>query len=180
MNDNKHDVLLVYYSRTGTTRAVAEQLASLAGWQTGEVVDQPARAGASGDWRCILDNVLRRRADYVYQGPPLTDFSHIVLMAPVWVSRLAAPMRTFLVDHAPFPRRVSAVCTMASHGGFRAVEEISELTGQIPSPVLVLRQQDVLDGLPAHLLEDFAAQVVGSANYLQHRQRPAWLSPEAA
>ncbi|HSC83175.1 MAG TPA: hypothetical protein VLC30_06115, partial [Pseudomonas sp.] len=61
-----------------------------------------------------------------------------------------------------------------------ATEEIAALTRQIPAPVQILLQSEVLGGLSPQLLEDFVAQLQATATYQRDRQRPAWLSPVAS
>ncbi|WP_252272931.1 flavodoxin family protein [Pseudomonas subflava] len=174
-----HDILLVCYSRTGNTRLVADQLARLTGWPLALIEDVKPRAGASGDWRCMLDAWLRSCPDYRYEGPPLERFDHVVLLTPVWMKGLAAPLRAFLSDHDLSHKRISVVCTQGGRGGFNAVEEIATLTRQVPSPVQILLQSEVLGGLSPHRLEDFVVQVLASSTYQRDRQRPSWLSPVA-
>ena len=175
-----NDILLVCYSRTGNTRLVADELARLTGWPLGLIHDAKPRAGASGDWRCMLDAWLRSRPDYRYEGPPLEDYEHIVLLTPVWMKGLAAPLRTFLDDHDLSHKRVSVICTQGGRGGFNAVEEIAALTRQVPSPVQILLQSEVLGGLSPQRLEDFVVQVLASSTYQRDRQRPSGLSPVAS
>ena len=50
-------VLVVVYSYTGTSRRLAQLLATLQQWQVGEVRDAKPR---SGNWRCIVDSLLHR------------------------------------------------------------------------------------------------------------------------
>ena len=171
------NILLVCYSRTGNTRLVADELTQLTGWPLALIRDSKPRAGASGDWRCMLDAWLRSRPDYLYEGPTLERFDHIVLLTPVWMKGLAAPLRSFLADHDLSSKRISVICTQGGRGGFNAVEEIATLTRQVPSPVQILLQSEVLSGLSPQRLEDFVVQVLASTTYQRDRQRPSWLSP---
>jgi len=97
-------VALIYYSRTGVTRAMARRLA-----------DALREAGASVDVyevraareyggplhlnpRLILDTLLRGGADAVVSPPSLEwdRYDLVVLAAPIWFGRVAAPMMGFL------------------------------------------------------------------------------------
>lgn len=173
-------VLIVYYSRTGTACQVAQRLAAQSGWALAEVGDRRPRAGFSGDARCVLENVLRMRASYRYEGPALDGFEQVIVIAPVWAGRLASPMRTFLADRLPFPARLSAVCVMAARGAFNAIEEIARLTSTLPAPVLALLQRDVASGLSQDAISGFIDQVRATASREASRRRAAWLSPSEA
>lgn len=172
--------MIVYYSRTGTVRQVAEALAEQLGWPVAEVADETSRAGFGGDLRCVLDIVLHRAARYRFSGPDPADCNHVVVLAPVWLGRLATPMRSFLADYAATLSHVehlSAICVMAARGGYRAMAEVNQLTGKIPTPALVLLQRDVLSGT-ATLDIDYFAQTLRLADPdMARTQRPAWLSP---
>ena len=95
-----NQTLVVFYSHTGTSRRAAQLLASQFGWQTGEVSERHPRVGRAGTFKCVADSLLRRRPAIRYEGPDPQAFGSVVFVAPVWVSRMAGPMRR--------PRR--AVC----------------------------------------------------------------------
>ncbi|MBB2496532.1 flavodoxin family protein [Aquipseudomonas ullengensis] len=175
-----NDILLVCYSRTGNTHLVADELARLTGWPLALISDSEPRAGLTGDLRCMYDAFFKTCPTFHYQGPDLDRFEHVVLLTPVWMKGLAAPLRAFLSEYDLGDKRVSVICTQGGRGGFNAVEEIATLTGQIPSPVQILLQREVLSGLSPQSLEDFVVQVLASSTYQRDRQRSTWLSPVAS
>jgi flavodoxin len=171
---------IVYYSRTGTVRQVAEAVAARSGWPLAEVADAKSRAGILGDLRCVIDNLLQRKVEFRYSGPALDRCEHVVVLAPVWMGRLAAPMRSFLaasVSTPPLPARVSAICVMAARGGFQAEAEIARLTGRKPAPALVLFERDVLSGEAAAEIDDFVHALPFANSRPAHAEWQAWLSP---
>ncbi|SDD82299.1 Flavodoxin [Cupriavidus sp. YR651] len=174
------DNVIVYYSRTGTTRQVAEDLASRTGWPLAEIQDVRSRAGLSGDLRCVLDNLFRRRPAYRYNGQSLATCKSVVVLAPVWVGHVAAPLRSFLHDQAPFQGRLAAVCVMAARGGFNAAEEIAQASGKLPQPTLVVLQRDVASGAAAQELSGFVENLLHGAAEEGGAPRRAWLSPNEA
>jgi len=56
------NVLISYYSRSGTSRQAAKQLQQLTGWSIGEVRDVRPRTGLGGDLRCVIESLLTRSA----------------------------------------------------------------------------------------------------------------------
>lgn len=172
--------LIVYYSRTGTARQVAELMAAQSGWQLAEVSDEYPRAGFLGDLRCMIETLFHVRAKYHYAGPPLDEVDQVVVLAPIWMRHLASPMRDFLADQSPFSANLSVICVMASRGAFSAMEEIARITSAIPAPVLALCQRDVLSGLSQREISGFIEQVQTAGKWDQSKRRPAWLSPTEA
>ncbi len=177
-------VLIVYYSRTGTARQVAQQLQQLSGWAMTEVRDVHPRAGFSGDLRCIVDSLFGRAAPFTIDGPPIEDFEHIVVVTPIWVDGLASPMRAmlrrFCAGSAARPGRpVSLVCVMSLRGAFRAADEVASIVGAVPEPVLGLKQSDVLRGTVLASLQ-VVADAVETLIAERITTRPIWLSPASA
>lgn len=174
------DNVIVYYSRTGTTRQVAEALAAQTGWPLAEIQDVQSRAGLIGDLRCVVDNLFRRRPAYRYNGPPLANCRSAVVLAPVWIGHLAAPMRSFLHDQMPFSARLAAVCVMAARGGFDAAAEIALTCDKPPRPTLVLLQRDIASGEAFQDLSAFSKSLLQGETETDSGPRQAWLSPNEA
>ncbi|MEN4919034.1 hypothetical protein ABE485_10195 [Achromobacter spanius] len=135
---------IVFYSRTGTGRTVAQRLASISGWPVHEVRDAAPRIGLIGDLRCVVDCLFKRNPDFRFDGPSLDQFDHLVLIAPVWMRSLAAPMRSFLLAQGRLIKAYSVICVMSGYGGFRAVDDVAAIAGAKPRSILLLKQYDVL------------------------------------
>lgn len=176
-----HDIAVAFYSRTGTTREVARMLADRMDCPLIEITDVTSRAGLWGDIRCVWDNLLRRHVPYQVSGPQLADCRNLVVMAPVWVGHLAAPMHAFLKDNRLFRGGIAAVAVMAARGGFRAAEEVAMAVGRPPHPVLILLQRDIASGAARDAIDEFADSLPSSTSAdTAQAPRPAWLSPNEA
>ncbi len=151
---------IVFYSRSGTGRAVADRLAELTRWPVHEVRDAAPRIGLYGDLRCIVDSVFKRKPAFRYAGPSLDSYDHVVLITPVWLRSLAAPMRAFLDTERPLLPAYSVICVMSGYGGFRAVDDIATVTGARPRSILLLKQYDVLAGESDAALCRFKRQIL--------------------
>lgn len=173
-----NDLLVVYYSRTGTARQVAQQLGRIAQAHVGEIIDSKPRTGFRGDLRCVLDALLRREPKFRYAGPAPTRYRSVILVAPVWLRHLAAPMRAFLARGPQLPRHVGVVSVMAREGAYRAVQEVADAIRRNPAAVLAIRQQEVLNGTAAPSMERFLEEL-SSAGRATQPLRPAELSPRA-
>ncbi|RYY70926.1 MAG: flavodoxin, partial [Comamonadaceae bacterium] len=105
-------ILVVCYSHTGTSRRAAELLCSHHGWPLGEITDASPR----GSLRCVVDSLLRRRPRIRYEGPEPASYRTVVLVAPIWMYRLAAPMRSFIAQRREALPRIAMIATMNSGG----------------------------------------------------------------
>lgn len=56
-----HDILCIYYSRSGNTRAAAEEIAAALDAELAEITDSQDRSGLKGYFRSGLDAMRRAR-----------------------------------------------------------------------------------------------------------------------
>lgn len=148
-------ILVVFHSRTGTCRQLAELLCAQQGWPRGEVVGRCARSGAGGSWRCALDTLLRRRPDIVYDGPDPAGYDAVVLVSPVWIYGLAAPMRSFVDQQRDALKRVAVLSVVGSAGASNAVAEVDRLLRRAPLVAAAFTARAVADGSCATRLQAF-------------------------
>ena len=148
-------ILAVCYSYTGTARRLAQLLCSHRGWPLGEVVEEHPRSGALGTLSCVLDSLLRRHPAVRYEGPDPADFHTVVLLSPIWMYRLAGPMRTFVASRAEVLEQVALICVMGSAGAVNAVAEVASLLDDVAVEATAFTSREVFDGSCAPRLQAF-------------------------
>lgn len=172
-------ILVVVYSYTGTGRRVAQVLCEQRGWPLSEVVEQrPRKKGSRGTWRCMLDSLLGRRPRIVCNGPAPEQFDAVVLVAPIWLGRMAGPMRSFVAAHRAALRKTALVTVMGSRGAAAAAAELARLTGCDPVLETAFTTREVDDGSFGARLELFGT-AFAAAQEPATPLRPAVLSPQA-
>jgi flavodoxin len=124
------DVLLVYYSRTGYTASIARELASMAGWDSEEILDRHNRVGPWGFARSLLDVLLGRHPAIQKSVKDPADYALVVLAAPVWMVRLSAPIRSYIAQHRKSFKNVAFLCTYGGQGAERAAEQCASFAGK--------------------------------------------------
>jgi flavodoxin len=170
--------LIVAYSNTGTCRRVADLLASKLQWPRGEISEHRSRTGAAGILRCVADSLLRRHPEIRYEGPDPRGFDMVVLIAPIWLYRLAGPMRSFVRDHASGLKRVAVISVMGGQGATNAFSEIDQILGRPPVLSTSFTAREVDDGSYSPGLEAFGSAVRDNATK-EEAIRPTTLSPSA-
>ena len=98
-NDKK--VLVVYFSHSGNTRAVAERIAAATGADLFEIVPQKPYPA---EYRAVVDQARREiAADYrpalKTDLPDAGRYDVIYIGSPCWWSTVAPPVATFLAAH---------------------------------------------------------------------------------
>lgn len=152
-------VLVVCYSYSGVTRRLAELLCSRFDWPVAEVRDAHPRSGWPGTFHCVLDSLLRRRPAILYEGPDPGGFRTVVLMAPIWMYRLAGPMRSFVWQNRDSFQHVVVISTMGSAGASNALAEVARILGKSPTHAAAFTTQEVEDGTCTTRLFALADQI---------------------
>lgn len=138
--------LIIFFSRTGRTRRLAQRLAQLLGADIEELECPRYRLGLFGWWRYL------RAGFNSVQGnvPPIkdlqknpADYDRILLGTPIWTSYPSLPMRAFLRDTPELPASVAAFLT---YGGQsepdKAFDMMAEMLGQPIDHRLAIKTED--------------------------------------
>jgi menaquinone-dependent protoporphyrinogen IX oxidase len=112
--------LLVYYSRTGTTKKVAESLAyALTAPQAPDIEqlqDTKDRHGPIGFLRAVADAVSRKIVPIESPARHPADYDLVIIGTPVWADTMSSAVRAYLDEYGPSIRRAALFCTTASSG----------------------------------------------------------------
>lgn len=117
------DILCMYYSRTGNTRKVMEDIAGSLGAELVELRDDVSRGGWSGWLRCGLDAMRPSTAplEPFQTRTPLEWYRLVILGTPVWAGRCSSIMRGFLKEYGSSIQNAAYVLT---HSGGNRYEEV--------------------------------------------------------
>lgn len=88
--------LVIYYSRTGTTRYVAEELSRGLAAKCAEIRSDKNRENITGAFTCVLDQLLDRDDEQKRLTVDLSSYNPIIITSPIWIHKLSSPVRTFL------------------------------------------------------------------------------------
>ena len=146
---------IVFYSRSGTTRLMAEALAARLVAESSEITCAQYRPGLFGYIAAGRSAMRRERPEIsVTEGDGKPDC--LLIGSPIWVGRIAPPVRSYLAGLQSAPARVGVFLTSGGPPPHpKAQAEVAELLGRAPDSWLMLRGQDVLAGRHMDDSEDF-------------------------
>ncbi|MEW5825704.1 MAG: flavodoxin [Candidatus Bipolaricaulota bacterium] len=143
--------LVVYYSKSGTTRRVAEEIARALGADLEEIVEVGTqRSGLVGYLRAGRD-AMRERASQIRPATKRpADYDVVFVGSPVWGWNLAPAVRSYLAAANLEGKPVALFCTMASSGdrrtfsAMRSLARGSESLGELAVAASELKSPDTL------------------------------------
>lgn len=131
--------IVVYYSRSGNTKRVAEMMARELKADLQELVDKRGRGGLLGFLKAGRDAMKERNTELGPLSQSPEDYDLILVGTPVWASNPAPAVRTFLQSHDLSGKKVALFCTMSARGG---KETLADMKG-ILTGVEVVGQLDI-------------------------------------
>jgi hypothetical protein len=151
--------LVVYYSLSGRTRAVAGALAQQLAADCEEIGCARYRPGFWVYVKGSYDSTAGRlpAIDKPERDPPQYDL--VVVGGPIWAGHAATPVRAYLRQQAG---RLSNVAFVLTHRGSppdSALREMQALARVAPLDTLVVREADVERGTFRSAVSSFAASL---------------------
>lgn len=115
-SDTRAKAIIIYFSRTGTTKGLAEAAAAATG---ADLLELTLKEPYADDYSAMTGIARSERANNARREiaaaiPDLSGYDVVVIGSPYWWGGLSIPMRTFLMDHPLAGKRVLPFCVSAS------------------------------------------------------------------
>ena len=149
--------LVVYFSRTGYTRRVAEQIALAAGADCEPIRERSARTGFLGYWRSAREALRKSAIDIEPASANPRDYALVVLGTPVWAGNIASPVRAYIAAHKPELGRIALFCTQGGSGGDKVLRRMADLCGRSPIASACFNDAEIDRGLLGEKVQGFVA-----------------------
>lgn len=148
--------LVVYYSRTGNTKKVGEEISKELGADSEEVIDLKNRKGALGYFISGKDAMQKKLTKIKPIEKDPKKYDRIIIGTPVWGSNMAPAIRTYLTNNKLDGKKVNFFCTA---GGSGMVGAIGNMEGLVPKSEiggnLAVLTRDVKSGVYKKKVEEF-------------------------
>ena len=121
-------MLVLYYSQTGNTKAVADEIAQKLGADIEEIV---AVNPYDGDFQATIERCLQEREQGITPDiqpvkADLASYDVIFIGYPVWFGTFAPPVITFLNNVDLSGKKIVPFCTFGSGGLESSVKDLTE------------------------------------------------------
>jgi flavodoxin len=154
--------LVVYYSRDGHTKEVAEKIARELGAETEELIDTVNRNGILGTTRAGKDALAKNLTLIHPIQSDLSLYDRIIVGSPAWFSTMTPAVRTFLSENDLRAKECAFFATCHKVGADKVVSEMSRLVNDDESrscAKLPLTHADLSDEKFPGLMKQFVADI---------------------
>jgi flavodoxin len=131
-------ILIVYYSRKGTTKRVGEYIAQNIQCDSEEIIDTKRRDGIIGYLRSGKEAMGKIPSVIKPVSKDPANYDLIIIGTPVWASNMSSPIRAYLKANALSIKKAAFFCTQGGRGGDSAFKEMEALCGKKPVDTLIL------------------------------------------
>jgi menaquinone-dependent protoporphyrinogen IX oxidase len=138
--------LVVYYSRTGTTRKVAESIAAALPCDSEALAEGAGRSGMPGYLRSLLEAMRKVPSSTILPGKDPSAYDLVVIGTPVWAWSVSSPVRAYLAANRSRLPAIALFCTFGGAGGERAFAQMEQLAGKRAVALLPLAAHEVASG----------------------------------
>jgi hypothetical protein len=162
-------VLIALYSRSGRTRAMAQALGEALDAPVVEITDARARIrGVAGFVEATFGALLGRLPALAVGAPDPSRYDLVIAAAPVWLGRLANPMRSWLAQNHG---RITRLVVMATSGSGKlpggAWADAAKISGAPLLTSACIGEARIDDGHGLELVRQFAGELRAKLNKIK-------------
>jgi flavodoxin len=142
----KMKALVIYYSLSGNTQKVAEGIANTLKADINRLEDRQSRTGLFGMLRTMYQVLFSRPSKIRFARTDPYQYDLLVLGAPVWIMKLAPPMRSYIIKEKDRFNQVAFFCTEGASGALNAFKAMESLSTKKPVATLEITEGDIKSG----------------------------------
>ena len=155
-------ILITYYSRTGLTSAVADEIANACDADLEPIRDIKNGFSGRSYLRSVFESMLHvdtliRRVRYAPD-----DYDLIVIGTPIWCWNIASPVRAYIKSHRHQCTRVAFFLTCGGAGQRKVFRDMEKLTGQAPIACLALTDNEIKEEQQHEKIIQFTNELKGN------------------
>jgi len=154
--------LVVFYSRTGTTKRVGEKVARLIDGELEEIIDLKNRSGVVG-WLSSGKDAMKKSLTKIKDlKKDLEEYDLVIIGSPNWSGNLSPAIRTFLEQNKKNIKKFAFFCTYGGDSAGNVFLQMQEILKKKPLDSLSLKTTEVKndsDGIFHNKLKSFLASL---------------------
>lgn len=106
--------IIIFYSRTGNTKAVAEKYAEKNNIAIYGIKDLVNRKGFFGFIKSFFQTLVKKETNIEDIEADISEYSRVILCTPVWVGSIPSPVRSFISRYGKLINKVEYIITYSN------------------------------------------------------------------
>ncbi|HVP99941.1 MAG TPA: hypothetical protein VMT57_00315 [Candidatus Thermoplasmatota archaeon] len=148
-------VLVVYYSRTGRTKRIAEEIAKKLQADIEEIIDLQQRSGPLGFIHGGRQAKKKELTQIKACSKEPSQYHIVIIGTPIWYLTMATAIRTYLHQNKDHLLQVAFFCTYGGIGVEHTFTDLEDLCGKKPVSKLGVATMDIIRGTYSGSMDRF-------------------------
>jgi len=109
--DTVMNTVVVYYSRSGSTKNAAGIIAGKLGCERIEIINSDPRKGIFGFLKSGMEAASKKIVKIAPLEQDFSVYDRVIVCTPVWANNMSSPIRSFLCGHH---KELNKICCLAT------------------------------------------------------------------
>lgn len=150
-------VLVVYYSRSGTTKMVANEISTALKCDIEEIIDKKKRRGIFALVLAGRDAVFKKTTEIAATKFDPKDYDIVIIGTPTWASSIPPAIRTYVQKNMSKLNNIALFCTFNGSGELGVEKALKEI--YVTEPLLSIGiKKDLID--KSNYIDKFKSLVI--------------------
>ncbi len=137
--------LIVFYSRSGVTKQLAQKIAEKTGWEIIELADSQPRQGFSGYMKACWQALTGKQTEIQTFNNDFSTYDCVVVGTPIWAGNMAPAVRTFLKQYQDKIKQLAFFCTMGGANDQGLFGKMAAAINRQSKATMAIRTKQVLE-----------------------------------
>lgn len=151
--------LIVYYSRTGITKRIAEEISQSIECDVEEIVDKENRSGIIGYIKSGYETARNKLPEIEDPKHDLSNYELVIIGTPVWAGKMAVPVKAYIEQNINKIPNLACFCTCGSSGIDGTLNGIAETANVTPLASFGLKSSEIKSGSYSSVIEKFVQDI---------------------
>jgi flavodoxin len=151
--------LVVYYSRTGNTKMIAESLAESLNCDIEEIQDTEKRSGIIGYIKSGYETSRDKLPKIKEPKYDPSQYDLLIVGTPVWAGKMSVPLKSYLKMNKDKIPSLACFCTAGRSGIDNTLNGIGEYVNVSPLASFGLNSSEIKSGSYNSVLEKFIQEI---------------------
>jgi len=147
--------LVVYYSRSGHTKMVAEEISNALKCDIEPIIDTKSRKGIIGWLSAGKDATLGDTTKIKEILKDVSSYDLVIIGGPVWSWNISPAVRTFMLQYMEQLKNAAFFCTEDGGGAKRSFRNLAALLGKQPVATLEIKASSLNKEEHKRMISDF-------------------------